>query len=144
MTAPEGASALARAATWLRAYLREHGGEALAGDVLAAGKRAGHAERTLGRAANRIGVRKVPAPRWGGGSVWILQRGQDADDGGQRGQDRDEPDPEAAAGDAPVRPAVRVPVAHDIYGYPVEYVEVRDAAAASQWDERNWRRLDGL
>ncbi len=59
------------AAEWLTGYLTDNGGEARAGDVFKAGRKDGHAERTLKRARERAGVASVRAG-FAQGTVWRL------------------------------------------------------------------------
>lgn len=59
------------AADWLTGYLIEHGGQALAGDVIKAAARDGIAKTTLTRARQRAGVRSTKAGMRGGW-VWDL------------------------------------------------------------------------
>ena len=55
---PEERSALEEACEWLSDYLEEHDGRALAGQLLAAGRASGHAERTLRRARGNLKIDK--------------------------------------------------------------------------------------
>lgn len=62
-------NAIGEAAEWLDGYLDAHGGRVDAGVALAAGRAAGHAERTLQNACYKLGLetRKV---RFGGAWEW--------------------------------------------------------------------------
>lgn len=53
---PEEKTALEEAALWLEDYLRDRQMRARAGDVISAGKAAGHSERTVQRARKKLGI----------------------------------------------------------------------------------------
>jgi hypothetical protein len=127
MTTP----ALTAAAIWLRQYLAGQNVPVQAADVIAAGRDAGHAERSLRRAARGIGV-VVVRRGFGGGTTWAVPA---------------EPTPEPAPptpsdAQAEPPPRVRVPVGPvDAFGRYRESVVVTSAQAASEWDARSWGPL---
>jgi hypothetical protein len=131
-------TALTSAATWLRQYLAEQNGPVQAAVVFAAGKQAGHAERSLRRAATIAGV-DVTRRGFGGGTTWALSVPPTPST-----PEPDEPPQQHSEGDKPAqRPAGRVPVEFDIYGRATRWVTVDSAASASMWDGRAWNRIAG-
>lgn len=147
LDAPGVPSALEQARVWVRGYLAQHDGCATAADVLAAGLAAGHAERTLRRAAGLAGVLIVRRQRWGGGTDWVLPASAVDPDGGHIPAEQDDHEPDDAAEpdaqpkddepDSPPR-SIKVPIVSNTFGYASSYVQVSDAQAASHWDYRVW------
>lgn len=68
---PEEKTALDEAAHWLEDYLSERQMCARAGDVITAGKAAGHAERTVQRARKKLGIEKSKSG-FQGAWMWTL------------------------------------------------------------------------
>lgn len=71
--APEPATALGKAMAFYRQALRT--GPRLAHEVLAEGKRQGHAKRTQERARSRLNVQKIPPATWQG--PWLIALPED-------------------------------------------------------------------
>jgi hypothetical protein len=138
------APALIAAATWLRAWLAQRDAPVQAADVIAAGKQAGHAERSLRRAANAIGVH-IERRGFAKGTTWSLR--DDAaprdEQPAQAAEQHDAGQPEQRGQQATTtRRTMRVPIGRrDPYGHYREFAEVTDAQTASQWDERTWNPL---
>jgi len=68
---PEEKTALEEACEWLDDYLEEHDGRALAGQIQAAARTSGHAERTLRRARKTLKIEKSKLG-YQGAWEWVL------------------------------------------------------------------------
>jgi hypothetical protein len=138
-----------RAATWLRAYLGEHGGTATAAEVRTAGADAGHGERALRRAARLLGVRRVRVGFGGGSTYWLPPQVDQSEQGGEQEQGEQDQQGDEDQQQEQGRPAAgvagrawRVPVDQNLYGQEIGWVTTADPVVASHWDHRAW--VEGL
>jgi AAA domain len=73
------------AASWLRSYLTQEGGEADSKQVKEAGAKAGHSSRTLQRTLQEAGVSSADAETWPRRTIWRLVTDSDNPQGGKPG-----------------------------------------------------------